>query len=232
MKGINKMIELKHISKIYQMGKEEFYALNDIDLNINLGDFVAIVGPSGSGKSTLMHIMGGLDKPTKGNVLIEGNDISQFKDKRMAKYRSQHTGFIFQNFNLEPTQSSLENVMMPLIFSGVSKSKRIEMAKRSLEMVGLLNKLNNKPTELSGGQRQRVAIARALVNNPKIIFADEPTGNLDSNSGTQIMELLKDLNNKGYTVIMVTHNVEQAKKANQVITIKDGKIEKVSKNEN
>ncbi|WP_026895723.1 ABC transporter ATP-binding protein [Clostridiisalibacter paucivorans] len=226
------MIELKHISKIYQMGKEEFYALDNIDLNINLGDFVSIVGPSGSGKSTLMHIMGGLDKPTKGNVLIEGNDISQFRDKKMAKYRSQYTGFIFQNFNLEPTQSALENVMMPLIFSGVSKHKRIEMAKKSLDMVGLSNKLNNKPTELSGGQRQRVAIARALVNNPKIIFADEPTGNLDSNSGAQIMQLLKDLNNKGYTVIMVTHNVEQANEAKFVITIKDGKIKKVRKNEN
>lgn len=225
------MIQLKNISKRYKMGKEIFNALDDVNLNIENGDFMAIVGPSGSGKSTLMHIIGGLDKPTTGQVMVDGKDISTLKEKELAKYRSTKTGFIFQNFNLEATQTALENVMMPLIFAGVSGKKRVEMASEALEKVGLKDKMRNKPTEMSGGQRQRVAIARALVNNPEIIFADEPTGNLDSKSGTQIMDLLKSLNSKGYTIIMVTHNNEQAKEVKSVVTIKDGKIEGIRKNE-
>lgn len=225
------MIQLKNISKTYKMGKEVFNALDDVNLNIENGDFMAIVGPSGSGKSTLMHIIGGLDKPTTGQVMVDGKDISTLKEKELAKYRSTKTGFIFQNFNLEATQTALENVMMPLIFAGVSGKKRVEMASEALEKVGLKDKMKNKPTEMSGGQRQRVAIARALVNNPEIIFADEPTGNLDSKSGTQIMDLLKSLNKKGYTIIMVTHNNEQAKEVKSVVTIKDGKIEGIRKNE-
>ncbi len=225
------MIQLKNISKRYKMGKEVFNALDDVNLNIENGDFMAIVGPSGSGKSTLMHIIGGLDKPTTGQVMVDGKDISTLKEKELAKYRSTKTGFIFQNFNLEATQTALENVMMPLIFAGVSGKKRVEMASEALEKVGLKDKMKNKPTEMSGGQRQRVAIARALVNNPEIIFADEPTGNLDSKSGTQIMDLLKSLNSKGYTIIMVTHNNEQAKEVKSVVTIKDGKIEGIRKNE-
>lgn len=225
------MIKLENINKRYTMGKEVFNALDNINLDIENGDFMAIVGPSGSGKSTLMHIIGGLDKPTTGEVVVDGKDISTSKEKELAKYRSTKTGFIFQNFNLESTQTALENVMMPLIFAGVSRKKRVEMATEALEKVGLKDKIRNKPTEMSGGQRQRVAIARALVNNPEIIFADEPTGNLDSKSGAQIMELLKDLNKKGYTIIMVTHNSEQANEVKTVVTIKDGKIEGIRKNE-
>lgn len=225
------MIKLENINKRYTMGKEVFNALDNINLEIENGDFMAIVGPSGSGKSTLMHIIGGLDKPTTGQVIVDGKDISTSKEKELAKYRSTKTGFIFQNFNLESTQTALENVMMPLIFAGISGKKRVEMATEALEKVGLKDKIINKPTELSGGQRQRVAIARALVNNPEIIFADEPTGNLDSKSGAQIMQLLKDLNKKGYTIIMVTHNNEQANEVKTVVTIKDGKIEGIRKNE-
>lgn len=225
------MIKLENINKRYTMGKEVFNALDNINLEIENGDFMAIVGPSGSGKSTLMHIIGGLDKPTTGQVIVDGKDISTSKEKELAKYRSTKTGFIFQNFNLESTQTALENVMMPLIFAGISGKKRVEMATEALEKVGLKDKIRNKPTELSGGQRQRVAIARALVNNPEIIFADEPTGNLDSKSGAQIMQLLKDLNKKGYTIIMVTHNNEQANEVKTVVTIKDGKIEGIRKNE-
>lgn len=225
------MIKLENINKRYTMGKEVFNALDNINLEVENGDFMAIVGPSGSGKSTLMHIIGGLDKPTTGQVVVDGKDISTSKEKELAKYRSTKTGFIFQNFNLESTQTALENVMMPLIFAGVSGKKRVEMATEALEKVGLKDKIRNRPTEMSGGQRQRVAIARALVNNPEIIFADEPTGNLDSKSGAQIMQLLKDLNKKGYTIIMVTHNNEQANEVKTVVTIKDGKIEGIRKNE-
>lgn len=225
------MIQIKNITKTYRMGNEKFKALDDVTLDIEKGDFVAIVGQSGSGKSTLMHIIGGIDKPSLGQVLVEDENISEFNDKQMSKYRSSKTGFIFQSFNLENKQTALENVMMPLIFSGVAKKQRKEKAMKSLEMVGLKDKVLNTPTQLSGGQRQRVAIARALVNNPEIIFADEPTGNLDSKSGSQIMNLLQELNNKGYTIIMVTHNNEQAKLAKTVIKIKDGMIEGIVKNE-
>lgn len=225
------MIQIKNITKTYRMGNEKFKALDDVTLDIEKGDFVAIVGQSGSGKSTLMHIIGGIDKPSLGQVLVENENISEFNDKQMSKYRSSKTGFIFQSFNLENKQTALENVMMPLIFSGVAKKQRKEKAMKSLEMVGLKDKVLNTPTQLSGGQRQRVAIARALVNNPEIIFADEPTGNLDSKSGSQIMNLLQELNNKGYTIIMVTHNNEQAKLAKTVIKIKDGIIEGIVKNE-
>lgn len=218
------MIEVKGVSKTYRMGKEEVVALNDVSLKIEKGEFVAIIGPSGSGKSTLMHIVGGLDGPTVGNVMIEGNDISRLKDGQLSKYRNEKIGFVFQAFNLENSQTALENVMMPLIFAGISKKERKERAEKALEMVGLSNLSKHKPNEMSGGQRQRVSVARALVNNPEIIFADEPTGNLDSKSGEAIMELFKDINKKGFTVIMVTHNPAEANKAKRVIKIMDGKI--------
>ena len=218
------MIEVKGVSKTYRMGKEEVVALNDVSLKIDKGEFVAIIGPSGSGKSTLMHIVGGLDGPTVGNVMIEGNDISRLKDGQLSKYRNEKIGFVFQAFNLENSQTALENVMMPLIFAGISKKERKERAEKALEMVGLSNLSKHKPNEMSGGQRQRVSVARALVNNPEIIFADEPTGNLDSKSGEAIMELFKDINKKGFTVIMVTHNPAEANKAKRVIKIMDGKI--------
>lgn len=225
------MIEVKNVSKVYKMGKERVTALDDVSLKINDGEFVAIVGPSGSGKSTLMHLVGGLDTPTTGSVYIDNKDISKLRDKEMSKYRNETIGFVFQSFNLENTQTALENVMMPLIFAGVSGKERKEKAKKALEMVGLGDKMKHKPTEMSGGQRQRVSIARALVNEPQIIFADEPTGNLDSKNGELIMKLLNDLNSRGYTIIMVTHNMEEAKKSKRVIKIKDGQVQEVSKDE-
>lgn len=225
------MIEVKNVSKVYKMGKETVTALNNVDLKIEDGEFVAIVGPSGSGKSTLMHLVGGLDTPTTGSVFVDGKDISKLKDKEMSRYRNRTIGFVFQAFNLENTQTALENVMMPLIFAGVSGRARIEKAKKALEMVGLGDKMKHKPNEMSGGQRQRVSIARALVNEPQIIFADEPTGNLDSKNGALIMKLLEDLNEKGYTIIMVTHNMEEAKKAKRLIRIKDGQVEEVNEDE-
>ena len=224
------MIEIKNVSKIYNMGKEKVIALDNVNLTIKEGEFAAIVGPSGSGKSTLMHLVGGLDTPTSGSIFIDGEDISKLRDRDMSKYRNKSVGFVFQSFNLENTQTALENVMMPLIFSGIDKRKRKVKAEKALEMVGLKDKIKNKPTELSGGQRQRVSIARALVNEPRIIFADEPTGNLDSKNGQLIMNLLSDLNERGYTVIMVTHNMEEAKRARRIINIKDGKVQEVLNN--
>ena len=218
------MIEVKNVTKIYKMGKETVVALNNVSLNIDKGEFVAIVGPSGSGKSTIMHIIGGLDSPTEGHVYFDNKDISKYKDKEKAKFRNSEIGFVFQAFNLENTQTALENVMMPLIFSGSSKKNRKSKAGKALELVEVGHLKNHKPNEMSGGQRQRVSIARALVNDPKIIFADEPTGNLDSKTGENIMNLFKDLNNQGYTIIMVTHNMEEAKKAKRVVRIKDGNI--------
>lgn len=225
------MIEIKNITRKYKMGKETVIALNDVSLKIEDGEFLAIVGPSGSGKTTLMHIVGGLDTPTSGEVLFDGKDISKYKDKEMAKFRNSHIGFVFQAFNLENTQTALENVMMPLIFAGMGKKERKEKALKALEQVEIGNLANHKPSEMSGGQRQRVSIARALVNNPKIIFADEPTGNLDSKTGNNIMELFYKLNDKGYTIIMVTHNMEEAEKAKRVVKIKDGNLISDERNE-
>lgn len=224
------MIEVKDVVREYKMGKETITALNKVSLKIDDGEFVAIVGPSGSGKSTLMHIVGGLDTPTSGQILFDGKDISGYKDKAMSKFRNEEIGFVFQAFNLENTQTALENVMMPLIFSGMSKSQRKVKAMKALEQVELAHLAKHKPNEMSGGQRQRVSIARALVNDPKIIFADEPTGNLDSKTGENIMSLFHNLNRKGYTFIMVTHNPEEAAKAKRVVQIKDGNIISDSKN--
>ena len=225
------MIEVKNIVKKYQMGKETIVALNNVSLNIEDGEFLAIIGPSGSGKSTMMHIIGGLDSPTSGQILFDGRDISGHKDKEMARFRNEEIGFVFQAFNLENTQTALENVMMPLIFSGMGRSERKKKAMKALEQVELENLAKHKPSEMSGGQRQRVSIARALVNDPKIIFADEPTGNLDSKTGDNIMKLFHDLNDKGYTFIMVTHNPEEAAKARRIVQIKDGNIISDSRSE-
>jgi putative ABC transport system ATP-binding protein len=225
------MIEVNNVSKTYKMGKELVTALNDVSVKINDGEFVAIVGPSGSGKSTLMHLVGGLDTPTSGSICVDGKDISKLKDKQMSKYRNETIGFVFQAFNLENTQTALENVMMPLIFAGVNGKERKVKAKKALEMVGLADKIKHRPSEMSGGQRQRVSIARALVNEPQIIFADEPTGNLDSKNGELIMKLLNDLNQKGYTIIMVTHNMDEARNSKRIIKIKDGQVQEVSNDE-
>lgn len=219
------MIEIKKVYKKYNIGSETLTVLNDINLEINKGEFVAIVGPSGSGKSTLMNMIGGLDKPTGGSVIIDNEDISQYKDKKMSKFRNEKVGFVFQSFNLEPTLTALENVIVPLTIAGLSEKEKKEKAKAILNILGMEDRLNHKPTELSGGQRQRVSIARAFVNNPKIILADEPTGNLDSKSGKAVMDILIKFKEEGYTIVMVTHNVNEASYADRIIKIKDGMIE-------
>lgn len=219
------MIEIKKVYKKYNIGSETLTVLNDINLKINKGEFVAIVGPSGSGKSTLMNMIGGLDKPTGGSVIIDNEDISQYKDKKMSKFRNEKVGFVFQSFNLEPTLTALENVIVPLTIAGLSEKEKKGKAKAILNILGMEDRLNHKPTELSGGQRQRVSIARAFVNNPKIILADEPTGNLDSKSGKAVMDILIKFKEEGYTIVMVTHNVNEASYADRIIKIKDGIIE-------
>ncbi len=219
------ILELKNITKTYITGTTQFNALDKVNLKIYQGEFISITGPSGSGKSTLMHIIGLLDNPTSGEVLLEGRDVSQFKEHQLAQIRNVTLGFVFQQFNLLAKTSSLENVLLPLLYSDIPKKDRHQMALDLLTKVGLQDKLNNTPSQLSGGQQQRVAIARALINNPKIILADEPTGNLDSKSGEEIMDFFHQLNQKeGRTIVFVTHDMDLAKQANRTIIIKDGKI--------
>lgn len=218
------VIELKNLTKTYRLGDEVLNALDGIDCTINSGEFVAITGPSGSGKSTLANIIGGLDKPTSGTVFIDGTDLSHVRDGQLSDYRNHHIGFVFQSFNLQGTQTAMENVMLPLVFSRMKSRDRKARAKECLEAVGLGDRLKHKPSQLSGGQRQRVAIARALAVKPSIILADEPTGNLDSARGEEIMKLLKDLNKEGITLIIITHDNAIAKQADRIINIKDGKI--------
>ncbi len=219
------ILELKNITKTYITGTNQFNALDNVSLKIYQGEFVSITGPSGSGKSTLMHIVGLLDNPTSGEVLLEGRDISQLKEHQLAQIRNITLGFVFQQFNLLPKTSSLENVLLPLLYSDVPKKDRQKIGTDLLIKVGLGDKFSNTPAQLSGGQQQRVAIARALVNNPKIILADEPTGNLDSKSGEEIMKFFHQLNKEeGRTIVFVTHDMDLAKQANRTIIIKDGKI--------
>jgi putative ABC transport system ATP-binding protein len=219
------MIRTVELTKTYRMGEIEVPALKDINLKINKGDFVAIQGPSGSGKSTLLNMIGCLDKPTGGNVFIDGTDTSTLNDDELAKIRREKIGFTFQQFNLIHTLSALENVAFPMMFTGLERSKRVKRAEELLGVIGLSDRANHKPSELSGGQQQRVAIARALANNPPVILGDEPTGNLDTKSGKVVMDFLEKLNEKGETLIIVTHDPEIANRAHRVIKMRDGTLE-------
>lgn len=219
------MIQLKNVTKSYKLGGEEIYALDHVDLNIKEGEFVAIMGPSGSGKSTLANVIGGLDIPDSGDVIVGEDNISKLSDKVLSFYRNKKIGFIFQTFNLQAGYTALENVMIPLIFSKMPSGQRKTRAIECLKAVGLEDRMNHRPDQLSGGQRQRVCIARALANSPQIIIADEPTGNLDSKRGQEIVGLLKALNKKAnITLIVITHDPEVAREADRVIKIHDGKI--------
>lgn len=217
-------MELIDVFKTYTSGNTQFNALDGVSLKIHSGEFISITGPSGSGKSTLMHIVGLLDNPTSGKVLLGGQDISHLDEKEMAKVRNVTLGFVFQQFNLLAKTSALENVSLPLLYSDIPKSNREKLALEMLIKVNLADKLRNTPAQLSGGQQQRVAIARALVNNPKIILADEPTGNLDSKSGEEIMNLFHQLHRENRTIILVTHDPDLARQGERLIIIKDGKI--------
>jgi putative ABC transport system ATP-binding protein len=224
------IIKLEEVKKTYHMGEVDVHALRGVSLQLKKKEFLAIVGPSGSGKSTLMHIMGLLDTPSSGKVFLEGKDVSEFSEEERANLRNEHIGFVFQTFNLLPRTTALENVAMPLIYAGVGKKEREKRAKKALEQVGLGERLNHEPTQLSGGQQQRVAVARALVTNPKIIFADEPTGNLDTESGKEVMQLLAKLNKKGNTIVLVTHELDIATQTERTVEIIDGQIVKDGKN--
>jgi putative ABC transport system ATP-binding protein len=220
--GQSTLIELKSVRKDYHTGDETLHALDGVNLSIKPGEFIAIIGPSGSGKSTLANIIGGLDKPDAGTVSVEGADLAKASDQELSSYRNKHIGFVFQAFNLQSTYTALENVMLPLVLSGMGSRERKERAKQCLTDVGLADRMKHHPSELSGGQRQRVSIARALANKPNIIIADEPTGNLDSQKGHEIMDLLEKLNKQGITLIIITHDMDVAKRAGRILSIHDG----------
>lgn len=221
----NWVIDIEGIGKTYRIGEVVVNALKTVDLKIARGEYVALMGPSGSGKSTLMNILGCLDTPTRGKYKLNGTDVSHMTDNELAEIRNKEIGFIFQTFNLLARSSSLDNVALPLVYAGVSKKERISRAEASLTSVGLGDRMDHKPNELSGGQRQRVAIARALVNNPSIILADEPTGNLDTKTSHEIMELIEKIHAEGNTVIIVTHEEDIARRAKRIIRLRDGEIE-------
>ncbi|WP_374948316.1 ABC transporter ATP-binding protein [Mucilaginibacter sp.] len=226
------LITIKDIGRKYVIGSEIIHAIKSVSLTINKGEFVALMGPSGSGKSTLMNILGCLDTPTKGEYILNGINVSHMTDNDLAEVRNTEIGFVFQTFNLLPRNSALDNVALPLVYAGISKEKRNERAKRALENVGLGNRTDHRPNELSGGQRQRVAVARALINDPSIILADEPTGNLDTKTSIEIMGLMEDIHAKGNTIILVTHEEDIAMHAHRIVRMRDGLVEKDYMNEN
>jgi putative ABC transport system ATP-binding protein len=221
----NLVIDINKIGKTYKIGEVIVNALVTVDLKIDKGEYVALMGPSGSGKSTLMNILGCLDTPSRGSYKLNGIDVSHMTDNELAEIRNKEIGFIFQTFNLLARNSSLENVALPLVYAGIGKTERLAKANQALQSVGLGDRVEHKPNELSGGQRQRVAIARALVNNPAIILADEPTGNLDTKTSHEIMDLLEEIHKKGNTVIIVTHEEDIAKRAKRIVRLRDGVIE-------
>ncbi len=226
------IISLDKIVKNYFIGSIIVEALRSVDIEIKTNEYVAIMGPSGSGKSTLMNLIGCLDTPTSGTYILNGTDVSKMDDNRLAEIRNQEIGFIFQTFNLLPRYTALENVTLPLIYAGIGKTERVEKAKKTLDEVGLADRMDHKPNELSGGQRQRVAVARALVNNPSIILADEPTGNLDSKTSVDIMKLFGKIHSLGNTIILVTHEESIARYAHRIIRLLDGQIDKIEINKN
>jgi putative ABC transport system ATP-binding protein len=219
------LITIKDLGRKYVIGAETIHALKSVSLTINKGEFVALMGPSGSGKSTLMNLLGCLDTPTKGEYILNGINVSQMTESELAEVRNKEIGFVFQTFNLLPRSTALDNVALPLIYAGVKKKDRDLRSKQTLENVGLGNRIHHKPNELSGGQRQRVAVARALINNPSIILADEPTGNLDTKTSIEIMGLVEDIHAKGNTIIIVTHEEDIAKHAHRIVRMRDGLIE-------
>jgi putative ABC transport system ATP-binding protein len=220
------LINIRDIGRKYVIGAEVIHALKSVSLDIFKGEFVALMGPSGSGKSTLMNILGCLDTPSKGDYILNGINVSQMSDDELAEVRNKEIGFVFQTFNLLPRSTSLDNVALPLIYAGVNKKDRDARSQKALENVGLGNRVTHKPNELSGGQRQRVAVARALINNPSIILADEPTGNLDTKTSIEIMGLLEEIHSKGNTIILVTHEEDIAQHAHRIVRMRDGLIEK------
>jgi len=226
------LISIKDVGRKYVIGAEIIHALKSVSLIIKKGEFVALMGPSGSGKSTLMNILGCLDTPSRGEYILNGIHVSEMSENELAEVRNKEIGFVFQTFNLLPRASSLDNVALPLVYAGVSKTERNERAFKALENVGLGNRVEHKPNELSGGQRQRVAVARALINDPSIILADEPTGNLDTRTSVEIMGLLEEIHSKGNTIILVTHEEDIAQHAHRIVRMRDGLIENDYPNEN
>ncbi|MTB50831.1 ABC transporter ATP-binding protein [Lewinella sp. W8] len=226
------VIDISQLTKTYIMGQTKVHALRGIDLQINTNEYVALMGPSGSGKSTLMNLLGCLDTPTAGNYLLDGRDVSKMDDSELANIRNEKIGFVFQTFNLLPRQTTLENVALPLVYAGISRKERHDRAAEVLDSVGLGDRLDHRPNELSGGQRQRVAIARALVNRPAIILADEPTGNLDTKTSIEIMEIFEKIQANGNTVILVTHEPDISEHAHRIVRLRDGLVESDERNEN
>ncbi|MGE5276008.1 MAG: ABC transporter ATP-binding protein [Acidobacteriota bacterium] len=225
------LIDIRDITKVYDMGEERVHALNGVSLGVERGEYVAVMGPSGSGKSTLMNLIGCLDTPTSGSYVLNGREVARMSDDELAQIRNQEIGFVFQTFNLLPRTTALQQVELPLVYSGVPKKDRRERATRALEAVGLGDRMGHHPNEMSGGQRQRVAVARALINDPSILLADEPTGNLDSQTGAEIMALFDELNSRGNTIILVTHEEDVAAHARRIVRLRDGKIREDRPNE-